>query len=66
MAPLEEILADRIGQWEASDRKDAELREQIALLLALAERLDEPYVCSRVAEDTGEAPDLSLLKARGP
>jgi hypothetical protein len=66
MAPLEEIVADRIGQWEASDRRNEALREQIALLLALAPQFDEEYVKRRVKEDNGMSAHLSLFKPDQP
>jgi hypothetical protein len=66
MAPLEEIGADRIGQWEASDRRNEALREQIALLLALAPQLDAQYVERRVREDNGVSADLSQFKLGRP
>jgi hypothetical protein len=66
MAPLEEIVADRIGQWEASDRRNEALREQIALLLALAPQLDAEYVQRRVREDNGVATDLFQFKPGRP
>lgn len=61
-APIEEILVDRIGQWEASDRKDTDLFAQIANLLFLAEHLDADYIRRRVVEETGAAPDLSIFR----
>jgi hypothetical protein len=65
MAPIEELLVDRIGQWEASDRKDAGLYAQIANLTALADALDVAYVRRRVAEEIGVAPDLTLFQLPG-
>jgi hypothetical protein len=62
MAPIEELIIDRIGQWEASDRKDRELRAQVAGLLELAEELDETYVLRRVHEENGLIPDLDMLR----
>ncbi len=40
-APTEEIIIDRIGQWEASDRRDQDLAAQRRGLLLLAASLDE-------------------------
>jgi len=61
-APIEEIIVDRIGQWEASDRRDPDLFAQVANLLFLAENLDDHYIRRRVAEETGAAPDLSTFR----
>jgi hypothetical protein len=41
MAPIEELVADRYMQWDASCRCDGEFNAQIAALLSLAEHLDE-------------------------
>jgi hypothetical protein len=64
IGPIEEILADRISQWEASGRRDQELKEQITLLIALAPALDVAYVRRRVEQDTGEPADPSLFAPR--
>jgi len=61
-AAIEEIIVDRIGQWEASDRKDTDLFAQVANLLFLAEDLDADYIRRRVAEETGAAPDLVIFR----
>ena len=40
MAPTEDLIADRLGQWVASDRRDRELLHQAVALFQLAEELD--------------------------
>jgi hypothetical protein len=65
-APTEEIIIDRIGQWEASGRRDHDLAAQIRGLLLLAADLDEAYICRRVAEEAGSVPDLATLRGPGP
>jgi hypothetical protein len=62
MAPTEEIVIDRIGQWIASDLKDPDLHAQIVGLLSLAEELDEPYVLGRVKEEAGVEVDLAAFR----
>jgi hypothetical protein len=62
MAPTEELIIDRIGQWEASMRRDSELAAQIAGLLSLADELDEDYVRQRLQEESGVGIDLSTFR----
>jgi hypothetical protein len=57
VAATEELIADRLGQWEASDRRDGELMQQVVGLLALAETIDLPYLKRRVFEEAGLALD---------
>jgi hypothetical protein len=61
MAPIEEIIVDRYGQWEASDRRDQDLAEQLRALIVLAVGLDESYVIRRVVQEIGTAPDFDAL-----
>ena len=58
MAPTEDLIADRLGQWVASDRRDSELLYQAVALYRLAEDLDVSYLDRRIREDT--AGDLAL------
>ena len=58
MAPTEDLIADRLGQWVASDRKDRELLHQAVALFRLAEELDISYLDRRVRDDT--AGELAL------
>ena len=58
MAPTEDLIADRLGQWIASDRRDRELLLQAVALFRLAEELDLPYLDRRIREDT--CGDLAL------
>jgi len=62
MAPTEELIADRLGQWEASGRQDAAMLTQARVLLALAEELDEAYLDRRIRQDTAGAFDLAGLR----
>lgn len=61
MAPIEEMIIDRYGQWEASGRRDAALREQIRALVLLAETLDATYIRQRITMETGDPPDVAAL-----
>ena len=66
MAPIEEIIIDRYEQWEASDRRDADLADQLRALMALAVRLDETYVKRRIVQDIGSEPDFAALTNPSP
>lgn len=66
MAPIEEIIIDRYGQWEASDRRDVELADQLRALMALAVGLDETYVKRRILQDIGTEPDFGALVTPSP
>jgi hypothetical protein len=55
--PVEDLIADRLAQYEASKRQDPEMLEQARYLLALAEQIDDGYLIKRVVEEGGD-PDL--------
>ena len=63
MAPTEDLIADRLGQWVALGRRDGYLLQQAALLFRLAEDLDAAYLDRRIREDTSG--DLGLDFLRG-
>ena len=52
MAPTEDLIADRLGQWIASDRKDQDVLYQAVALFRLAEEPDLSYLDKRVRDDT--------------
>ena len=58
MAPTEDLIADRLGQWVASDRRDDHLLHQAITLFRLGEDLNASYLDRRIREDT--AGDLGL------
>lgn len=66
VASTEDLIADRMGQWEASGRKDAAMLHQAAALLALAEAPDEAYLDRRIREETAGGADLVLLRTLSP
>lgn len=61
MAPIEELVIDRYLQWEASDRRDAELRDQALILFDLADKLDDAYVRRRIVQELGTEADFAAL-----
>lgn len=65
MAPTEDLIVDRIGQWEASSRHDPELLMQAIALFWLAESLDEAYLDDRMKDEMLGAFDLEALRSMG-
>jgi hypothetical protein len=59
LAPIEDLVADRLGQYAGSGQRDSEMLEQARLLLQLAGPLDNEYLVRRVLEEDG---DPSLLE----
>lgn len=62
LAAVEDLIADRMGQWEASGRRDAAMLRQAVLLLDLAARVDEAYLDRRIREDTAGAATLQTVR----
>lgn len=58
LAPIEDMIADRLGQYAASKQRDLEMLEQARLLSMLAGDLDKAYLIRRVLEESG---DLALV-----
>lgn len=52
MAPTEELIADRLGQWIASNKRDAEMLMQAKTMFALASGIAEDYLDQRIRQDT--------------
>jgi len=55
------MIADRLGQYAASNQPDHSRLAQAQLLFRLAEDLDLGYLHSRVADEGG---DFSLLEGK--
>ncbi|WPB85861.1 hypothetical protein [Sediminicoccus rosea] len=66
MAPTEELIADRLGQWIASDRRDMELLIQAKTMFALASGLAEDYLDQRIRQDTAGTMTLSEFLSLDP
>ncbi|TCZ64340.1 hypothetical protein [Roseicella aquatilis] len=66
MAPTEDMIADRLGQWEASRRRDGELLVQATALYQLAESLDEDYLEHRIRQETAGTFGIDVLRSPGP
>jgi len=59
MAPTEELIADRLGQWVASNRRDADMLTQAKTMFALASSIAEDYLDQRIRQDTAGALTLA-------
>jgi len=62
VAPTEDMIADRLGQW-AANRADRRPLNQAMLLLRLAEDLDADYLDRRIKDETGGDLDLQAIRS---
>jgi hypothetical protein len=60
LAPIEDMIADRLGQYAASNDRDDDMLEQARLLLQLAGEIDLEYLTKRVLEENGDPAILGL------
>lgn len=51
-AATEDLIADRLGQWIASRRRDEELLHQALAMARMSEDLDMDYLITRVMQET--------------
>jgi len=58
LAPVEDLIADRLGQHAVASPTDDSMLLQARLLLSLAEEIDQAYLRKRVQDEGG---DISLL-----
>lgn len=59
--PIEDLIADRLGQYAASNNKDEEMLLQARLLKALALECDEAYLRRRIIEESGDPAAIELV-----
>lgn len=62
--PVEDMIADRLGQFESVPDGVPEMLEQAKLLFQLADDLDHDYLRRRVSEECSSLELLSLLGPR--
>jgi hypothetical protein len=60
LPPIEDMIADRLGQLAASGNRDQEMREQALLLFRLAADVDKSYLARRISEEGGDPAVLGL------
>jgi hypothetical protein len=65
MAPTEDLIADRLGQWIGSVRRDEEMLLQARTLMDLAEGLAEEYLDARIRQETAGTLSLSEFRSLG-
>lgn len=63
-ASIEDLIADRMGQFASSPRGVPEMSRQAILLFRLADDTDDDYLDRRISEETGGQYDLAFLKER--
>jgi hypothetical protein len=52
LPPLEDMIADRMGQHTATDRGVPEMLQQAVALVLLAEEIDQTYLDGRIGDET--------------
>jgi hypothetical protein len=57
---VEDLIADRLGQYAASNEKDREMLDQAKLLKMLALEYDHDYLKRRIVEESGDPAAIGL------
>ena len=58
--PIEDMIADRLGQFAASNGLNQEMRDQAEILFQLASPVDNTYLLRRIREEGGDPTLLGL------
>jgi len=61
LPPIEDMIADRLGQYEVSGY-DTAMLEQAKALFTIAQGLDTKYLIRRIVEESGNPAHLGLSK----
>ena len=64
IAAVEDLIADRMGQYASTEIRIPEMLDQAIQLFRLADHLDEAYLAKRIAEETNGELDLAYLKGQ--
>jgi len=64
IAPREDMIADRLGQYNSTPKGVPEMLKQAILLFTTATRMDARYLDKRIREETGGDWTLKDLEAR--
>lgn len=59
---IEDLIADRLGQYVATTPRPFDMRDQAQMLYRLADGLDEQYLDRRIREDTNGELSIADLK----
>jgi hypothetical protein len=62
IAPIEDLIADRMGQYLSTPNHVPEMLDQAVKLFQLADRLDEAYLDKRIRDETGGELGLANLR----
>jgi hypothetical protein len=58
---VEDLIADRLGQYAASLNRDREMLEQAKIMLSLALDYDRDYLKRRIVEETGDPAEIGIM-----
>jgi hypothetical protein len=58
---IEDLIADRLGQYASSNNKDKTMLSQASLLFELAFECDVAYLKRRIIEETGDPSQIGLM-----
>jgi hypothetical protein len=62
IAPVEDMIADRMGQYASTTSRVPEMLDQAVKLFLLADALDEAYLEKRIREETLGELGLEFLR----
>lgn len=62
--PVEDLIADRLGQYAANPLGSPDMLQQASYLFQIASDLDRPYLDLRIKAETAGDFDLAFLKAQ--
>lgn len=57
---VEDLIADRLGQYAASGNRDPGILAQARLMMALAGEVDRDYLRRRIVEETGDPAQVGI------
>lgn len=64
IAPVEDLIADRLGQYVSTEARVPEMLDQAVKMLQFADHLDETYLDKRIRDETAGQLGLGYLKER--
>jgi hypothetical protein len=64
IAPVEDMIADRIGQYISTANRVPEMLDQAVKLFQLADTVDDTYLDRRIRDETAGELGLAFLRER--
>ncbi len=58
---IEDLIADRLGQYASSNNRSEDMRLQALLMFSLASEYDRDYLKRRIVEETGDPTVIGLV-----